>query len=158
LPNAKSLEKLHLYVGHQSLVGLHDILSLSAGSLKDFDLSVSLYSNPLVIAGLWEELEAMAGYNMLETLSFEVQVDGDETEDGIGSIVQKVEEVLVKPGWSALRQVSFKVEIMPTDSEESAKLFEALQSLPDKYLSHLPKLESVAFSFSAYVSSKYEYE
>jgi len=132
-------------------VGLHGIPSISGGTFKVFDLSVSLYSNPLALAGFWEELEAMTGLNMLEVLSIEIQVDGNATEDFIGLILSQLEEALVKPGWSALRQVSFKVEIMP--SEYSAKLSEALQSLPDKYLSHLPNHESVAFNFSAYCYS-----
>ena len=92
----------------------------------------------------------MARRNMLEAFSFEVQVDDDVIEDFVGSIFRQVEGVLVKPGWSsALREVSFKVEIRP--AECSAKLLEALQSLPDKHLSHLPKHESVAFNFSAYI-------
>ena len=49
----------------------------------------------------------MAGHNVQEALSFEVEVVGQETEDFIGSVFQKVEEILVKLGWSALRQVSF---------------------------------------------------
>ena len=158
LQNATLLEEVHLSVGlAQSLVGLHDYLSLSARTLKVLDLTISLHcgSVPRALAGLCEELEGMAGHTMLEALSFEVQIDGDESEDFIGSLFQKVEVVLVKPGchWSALRQVSFKVTIacclVPT--EDSAMLCEALQSLPDKYLSCLPKLESVAFNFSVYV-------
>ena len=40
----------------------------------------------------------MAGHNILEALSFEVEVGGDAKEDFVGSLIQKVEEVLVKPG------------------------------------------------------------
>ena len=89
----------------------------------------------------------MAGHNILEALSFQigVAVVYDATEDFVGSTIQKVENVLVKPGWSGLRQVSFKLQI----NWNSRRLCEALQSLPDKYLSHLPKLESVAFNYSA---------
>ena len=157
LLNAKLLEKLHLSVGFdRSLAGLHDILSPSARTLKVLDLAVYLYDDsvPLRLAGLCEELEAMAGHYMLESLFFEIQVDGHETVDFIGSTIQKVEKVLVKPGWSLLRQVSFRVSIAccQVSSEESAELCEVLQSLPDKYLCHLPKLESVAFSYSAYVA------
>ena len=149
LQNTKLLEKLHLSVGRdRSLVGLHDTLFPIARNLKVLDLTLFL---PLT--GLCEELEAMAGHNMLEALSFEVDVDGHETEDFIGSIIQNVEKVLVKPGWPALRHVSFKVAIACclVSKEESAKLSKALQSLPDKYLSHILTLESVAFEYSAYV-------
>ena len=160
LQNAKLLEKLHLSVGRgRSLMGLHEILSPSARTLKVLDLTVYLYDDsiPLRLAGLCEELEAMAGHYMLEALSVEVEVDGDESVDFIGPIIQTLEKILAKPGWFALRQVSFKVSIAccQVSNEESAELCEALQSLPDKYLCHLPKLESVTFSYSAYVAECY---
>ena len=95
----------------------------------------------------------MAGHNTLEALSFEVRVeDHIEREYIIGLIIQKVEKVLVKPGWSALRQVSLKVSILCCPV--SAEVSEVLQSLPDIYLSHLSKLESVAFNYSAYGKCK----
>ena len=151
LQKAKLLEKLHLTVGaDQILVGLHDILS---STLKVLVLTV-LYDDynyaPLPLTRLYEELEAMAGRNMLETLSFKLQVDGDETEDTVGSILQGVEEVLFKPGWSALKRVSFKVTIIcyRISREDGVKLFNVLQYLPDKYLSRLPKVESLDFNFS----------
>jgi hypothetical protein len=151
LQNAALLENLHLLVRRDwSLAGLHDILSPSARTLKVLHLKVWLYgySDHLPLAGLCEELEAMAGRNTLEALSFEVHVGGLETEDFIGSMIQKVEYVLVKPGWSALRQVSIKLSIgCPWNR---AMLYGALESLPDKYLSHLSRLESVAFNYSAY--------
>ena len=57
-----------------------------------------------------------------------------------------VEEVLVKPGWSALRQVSFEVchGCLTSVEREKSKV---LRSLPNKYLSCLSKLESVAFNY-----------
>jgi hypothetical protein len=154
LQNAELLEKLHLSVDRgRSLVGL---LSSSTRTLKVLDLTVSLYDNsffpvPLTLAGLCEELEAMTGHNMLEALFLEVRVGGYRTEVFVGSIIQNVEKVLVKPGWSALRQVSFKIRCMDTTREQGVELYEALQSLPDKYLTHLSNLESVAFNFSAYM-------
>ena len=156
LQNAKLLEKFDLTVGHNwILVGLRDILSPSARNLKVLDFTVSLYvrSVSLPLAGLCRELEAIAGHNMLEALSFKINADGHESEDFVGTIIQDVEKVLVKPGWSALKRVSFKVSIACclVSREDSAALSEALQSLPDKYLSHLPKLESLAFNYSAYV-------
>ena len=149
LQNAKLLEELHLTNKRgRILVGLHDILSLSASTLKVFDLKISLCD--ISCAGLCEGLETMAGHNMLEVLSIEVQVDGDETEDSVTSIIQNVEKVLVKPGWSALKQVSFIVSIgfRRVSMENSARLSKALQSLPDKYPGPLSKLKSVTFNFS----------
>jgi hypothetical protein len=107
LQNAKLLEKLYLCVIYYdwSFVGLHDILSPNARTLKVLDLTISLIIRPISLlpGGLCEELEAMAGHNMLEALSFEVHVDvRHSTSDFIGSITQKVENVLVKPGWFAL--------------------------------------------------------
>jgi hypothetical protein len=147
LQNAKLLETLRLSVGrHQSLVGL---LSTSARTLRFLDLTVFIHDNsvpvPLPLAGLCEELEAMAGHNMLESLSLKVVVDDHESEESIGPIIQDVEKELVKPGWSALRQVSF--EFIIESWRNRAELSEALQSLPDKYLSLLSNLESVAFNY-----------
>jgi hypothetical protein len=159
LQNAKLLERLRLYGVERgwSLVGLHDALSPSARTLRLLDLTLSIcgYLVPLSLGGLCEELEAMAGHNVLEALSFELHVDVRNSVDFIGSIIQEVETVLIKPGWSAIRQVSFKVSISCWGNCEW--LSEALQSLPDKYLSHLPKLESVAFNYSAFVDySEYD--
>jgi hypothetical protein len=143
LENAKLLEELQLsVVSYWSLVGLHDILS----TLKVLDLTVFSVSS----VSLWfrEELEAMAGCNMLEALSLKICVNDRHTEDVIGSIIQEVGKVLVKPGWSTLRQVHFKVSVSGY-TENGRKLFKALHSLPDKYLSHLPKLD-IAFHYSVY--------
>jgi hypothetical protein len=131
LQNAKLLEELNLSVDLTELI--HDV------------------SVHLPLAWLCKELEAMAGHNMLESLSLVVTVDVHESEDFIGPIIQGVEKELVKPGWSALRQVSFIVLI--TDENGSGnvpELCEALQSLPDKYLGRLSNLESVAFNYSVY--------
>jgi hypothetical protein len=152
LQNAKVLGKLHLSVVHGSLVGL---LS-SARTLKVLDLSVPFWDrrSSIFLGGACEALEALAGHNMLEALSFEVRVGAiiGGTEGFVGSIIQRVEEVLVKSGWSALRQVSIKVKVAPFKNGE--KLLEALQSLPNRYLRHLSKLDSVAFNYSAIL---YEY-
>ena len=149
LQNAKSLENLHLTVDDgRSIEG---ILSLRASTLKVLDLSVSLYHHRVrSLAGLCGELEAMAGHNMLEALSLQVSLGVHHTVDFIGSRIQKVENVLAKPGWSALRRVSLKLTIIPWG--DTTELTKALQTLPDKYLSHLPKFESVAFNYSAYLA------
>ena len=148
LQNAKLLENLHILVGpDRSLVGwLHNILSPSARTLKVLDLTIPLHGYiRLPLSGLCEELEAMAGHYMLEALSIDVHILNHEPADLIGSKLQELEKVLVKPGWSALRRVSFDVTITCCFSTGSS---EVLRSLPDKYLSHLPKLKSIAFSYS----------
>ena len=161
LQNAMLLERLQLssveYDQSHGFEGLHDILSASAATIKVLDLTLSLYEDyddgsiNLPFERLCEELEAMAGHNMLEALTLEVEIRRDETPDNIGFMIQNVEKVLVKPGWSALRQVSFKVPVaccLVRDENLSEKL---LSLLPDKYLNHISKLQSVAFSFSSYV-------
>ena len=134
----------------QSLVG---ILSLSPRNLKVLDLTVALHYGEGALEGFCEELEALAGHNTLKALFLTLHLcdNVDEIEYHIGPIMQDVENVLVKPGWSALKQVSFKVT-MASWENRAAELYEALQSLPDEYLSHLSKLESVAFNFSTSVS------
>ena len=154
LQNAKLLEKLHLSVGSgQSALRLYDILSSSTGTFKTLDFSVSIYNSSLPLGRLCEGLDGMAEHNMLEALSFDILVDEGETEDFVGSQVQRVEEVLIKPGWSALRQVSFKITIACCGGNDS-ELYKALllQSFPDKYLSHLSRIESGAFNLSASLS------
>ena len=151
LQKAKFIEKLHISVERgRRLVGLRDVLSLRARTLKVLDLTVSLhvYRESIFLGGICEVLEALAGRNVLEVLSLKVRLSGYERETLIGSIIQKVEKVLVKPGWSALRIVSFKLE---SPCHKRVKFSESLQSLPDKYLSHLSKLDSVAFNYSAEV-------
>ena len=153
LQNAKLLEELCLRNGlGQSIVGLYDILFPSARTLKVLDLTLPLHSVPPP-AGLCEELEALAGHNVLEALIIAFEVDGFETEDYIGSIIQKVAEVLIEPGWSALKHVSFKVEIACclVSREDSAKLSEVLQTLPDKYLTGSLLSKQLEFNYSAYV-------
>ena len=150
LQNAKLLEKLHLSVRCDwSLERLHDVISTSIRTLKILGLTVPLYSFlgsvRLPLGGLCEAVEAMAERNILETLFFEVAILGFETIDYIGPTIQKVEDVLVGPGWSALKQISFKVSC---EQLTTSDLCEELQSLPDKYLSHLSKRESVAFNYS----------
>ena len=145
LQNAKLLENFDLSVScAQSLVG---ILSLSPRTLKVLDLEVAVYDREL--GGLCEELEALAGHNTLKALFLTLHLcdNVDKIEYHIGPIMQDVENVLVKPGWSALKQVSFKVT-MASWENRAAELYEALQSLPDEYLSHLSKLESIAFNYS----------
>ena len=146
LQNAKLLEELHLEVAYgRSLVGF---LFPNARTLKVLDLTVPLNNetNSVFLGGFCEELEALVGHNMLETLSFTVRVFALEEEDFVGSKIQKVEKVLVKPGWSKLKQVSFRVSTGRFGGART--LSKALRSLPDKYLSQLSKLESVAFDYS----------
>ena len=152
LQKANLLEQLELSVARgQNLVGL---LCPNARTLKVLDLSVSLWDGSVILGGTCEELEMLAGHNMLEAFKVCIRIDSDDsisTESFIGSMIQELENILVKPGWSALRRVSFKVPISGWNHCNAEKLCEALQSLPDKYLNHLSKLESVTFNYQAYL-------
>ena len=161
LQNAKLLENLHLSLAGLSirpsriLVGFQDIISLCARTLKVLELTVAYDMWCYVfIEALCKEMEAMAEYNMLETLSLEVHVRGFEIEDFIGSIIRKVDMVLVKAGWSALRQVSFKFLFdcwsREVSRENIAKVSERLQYVPDKYL-NLSKFEIVVINSTTFV-------
>ena len=82
-------ENFHLSVkldGVYLVVGLHDILSPIARTLKVLSLS-----GRLRLAGLCEELEAMVGHYVLEALSIRFFVEDNDTEDSIGSTIRKVE-------------------------------------------------------------------
>ena len=155
LQNAKLLENLHLSFGHCRISArLPDIFSLCARTLKVLDLTVSMFDHvTLQLAGVCEGLEAMAGRNILEALSLEVIVDDRESMDSIGLDIERVDKLLFEPGWSALKQVSFKFEISRWGN--GSKLYDALQSLPDKYLTRLSNLESVALNFSTYFVKYY---
>ena len=150
LQNAKTLEKIHFSVqSGRSLMGLHDILSPIAPTLKTLSLSARTARPSLT--GLCKELEAMAGHYTLEALSIIIYLENDDTEDSIGSNIQNVERVLVRPGWSTLRHVSFHVSCWWLPYEAKLSMSEALQCLPDKYLIHLSKLDSVSFNYSVSV-------
>jgi len=79
LQNARSLEELHVSTQY------HDILPPSARTLKVLDLTLPIYSvsasGSLTLAVLCEELEAIAGHNVLEVLSFNFCVYFYEEED-----------------------------------------------------------------------------
>ena len=84
---------------------------------------------------------------MVEALSIEFVIELDsDTVRSVGCDFQKVEKVLVKPGWSALRQVSFIVSSL--SGRMSGKSTTAFQSISDIYLSLLSNLESVSFNYS----------
>ena len=158
LQNVKLLEKLHFSFGHGGrLVGLHDLLSPSAPTLKVLDLTVFLFDE--VLSELCVELVAMAGHNMLEALSFEVRIHVDDIENCIRSIIEEVEKVLVEPGWSALRHVSFEFSFgyWGKSREKVTKLSEALlHYLPDKY-PNFSKLEFVAINSSYVIKCELEF-
>ena len=91
-------------------------------------------------------MEAMEGHNVLEVL-----VVGDGT-GSIGSKIEKIEKVLVKPGWSAFRQDSLKFSVACCQAlrEVSAKLSWTSTLISINILATF-QFESFSFSFSVYV-------
>ena len=168
LQNAKLLEDLRLPNGlGQSIVGLHDILSPTACTLKvlyftsSFLFQHSIFDVSTPARQLCEELEAMARHNVLETLSYTITMSSsenteDDADDFIGTIIQKVVGVLIKPGWSALRLVFFTV-FHHAWRDSDRKNLEALQSLTDKCLSHILKLESESVRVTFHCVRKSDY-
>ena len=160
---ANSLEELHISYGpEQSIVMIGDTFHNSPSALKvlGFTVTSGIYGIYLHqrLVGLCEVLEDMitAGRsNVLESLSFDLHVDEQEVEDTIGFQVQRIENVLVKPAWFALRQVSFKITFIQYETGPSMRLNQALETLPEKYLDRLSKLESVDFNYS-FILSEYD--
>ena len=92
----------------------------------------------------------MAGHNVLEALTYTITIGSsenkeDDADDFVGTIIQKVGEVVVKTGWPDLRHVSFKVS---RQARRDRAKSETLQSLTNKCLSRILKLESVQVTFS----------
>ena len=144
LQNAKLLEKLDLSnYGGRSLGGL---LTLSAHTLKILDLYVPLCRDSVFLGGICEELEAWAGHDMLEALSIEASVTRHDTEDFIASIFQKVVSVLVKPGWSSLRQVPLYTQ----SSALTAQSYSWRNNLYSINISVAFRNSSLAFNYSTY--------
>ena len=80
----------------------------------------------------------MTGENILEALSFDIFIQEGDDQEMIGPIIQDIEKALVKPGWSALRQVSISVKAQGIGNlEVRAEMEEDLQSLAENYLSQL---------------------
>ena len=93
-------------------------------------------------------------------LSLEVIVDSSGTDDDFigmtGFTFQKVEEELVRAGWSALRQVSFKVLI----ERWKADLSEALKSLLDNisaiFRNSSPLISTTSGIFTAMIQTTFK--
>ena len=102
LQRAKLLEEVRLpdELG-QGIVELHDNLSPTACTLKVLHLTIPFppyYGRVSPPTRLREELEAMAGHNVLEALNFEIEMGDSNLEDCIKAIIPKLGEVLVKGG------------------------------------------------------------
>lgn len=119
----------------QNLSGLAEMVSLSARKLKTLQFQGPLNSSGgLTLTGLCEELEALAGYNDLQHLNFIITVDGCESRDLVKTGFGRLQEVLLKTGWSTLKGVSLEV-VTRCCYRQSKKL--DLESLAERYLTRL---------------------
>ncbi|KAF8968170.1 hypothetical protein BDZ97DRAFT_459281 [Flammula alnicola] len=94
-----------------SFLGFAGAIALSMSTLKKVILEI-LVNNEHVdpLPGLCNELEEIAGKNVLEDLEICVSVQANaysKTAEGLG----RLDEVLGKSGWSALKKVSLDIYI-----------------------------------------------
>jgi hypothetical protein len=87
-----------------------------------------------MLVGLCEELEALAGCNVLRVLNFKFTVDGCESKTWLKDAFERLEEVLMSTGWSALKRVFVEIRL-GCCSRQGERLH--LESLPELYLSRL---------------------
>lgn len=114
------------------------MISVNARNLKTLQVVTVLngrQSHPLsLMAGLCNELEALAGNKVLQTLKFTFNMGGCESKAVVETAFSRLEEVLMDRGWSALMHVSIEIKVM-------CCLWVAgrveLKSIPDMYLGRL---------------------
>jgi len=95
--------------------------------------------------GLCEELEALAGSKGLQVLNFAFTMEGCESKSMVETSFGKLEEVLMNPGWSALKCVS--IEVYVGCCLRDARRLE-LNSVPEMYLSRLSSREILDYKLS----------
>ncbi|KAF8808939.1 hypothetical protein BYT27DRAFT_7188471 [Phlegmacium glaucopus] len=152
--NVKHLEELliNVQVNTQSLAGLSEMISSNARNLRSLEvMSVfkSRRSHALMI-GLCEELEALTGNNVLQFLKITFVMDGCESRTLVETAFGRLEEVLMDPGWSALKCVS--IEIHVRCCYRDARRLE-LNSVPEVYLSRLSGRKILDYKGPDYIGS-----
>jgi hypothetical protein len=128
------LKSVRLATYAQNLSGLAEMVSLSARKLKTLQFMGLNPSGGSMLAGLCEELEALAGYNNLQHLNLIITVDGCESRDLVNTGFGRLQEILLKTGWSTLKGVS--LEVVTRCCYRQAKKLN-LESLAERYLSRL---------------------
>ena len=97
------------------------------------------------LAGIPSELEDMRNKNIIENIIITVIVQTDE-DCRRGDDWGRLDEVLTRLGWFALRQVSLTIEIA-SFSRRDDELEAALRKLPETQFARLSTSKSVSFKF-----------
>ncbi|KAF8968071.1 hypothetical protein BDZ97DRAFT_2073145 [Flammula alnicola] len=99
------------------------------------------------LAGICEELENMAGRksNVLEDLEIQVKV-GTDSNCKTGDEWGRLDQVLTKPGWPALQDVSLQITIY-SYSRNDDTLLRTLKNLPQMQLTGLSSSTTTSFHF-----------
>ncbi|KAF8968099.1 hypothetical protein BDZ97DRAFT_1800859 [Flammula alnicola] len=99
-----------------------------------------------VLSGLCDELEEMVGKNVLEDLEIFVFIL-PETDYETGDEWGRLDEILGKSGWSALKRVSLEITIWTYGRPEDDDLERDLRALPQRQFPNLSSGKTVDFHF-----------
>ncbi|KAF8966544.1 hypothetical protein BDZ97DRAFT_2073981 [Flammula alnicola] len=128
--------------------GLADMLRPSMQTLKHVDMAIHVNDaddDPL--ASLPSELEDMCNNkNIIENISILVNVATDPSDCKRGDEWGRLDTVLTRSGWPALKQISLAIEIGSYYSDD-VELEVALQKLPETQFPRLSSSKSVSFEF-----------
>ncbi|KAF8968043.1 hypothetical protein BDZ97DRAFT_1800617 [Flammula alnicola] len=148
LRRTRQLTMIRLSIGKQlSFFGLARTIAPSINTLKKLILDIDIdseHTDPL--SGLCAELEEMAGKNVLEYLEICVDVALDQyckTGDEWG----RLDKVLSKSGWSALKRVSLDIMIGSLGRPEDDDLVWVLGTLPQRQFPILSSSKTIDFIF-----------
>ena len=122
------------------------MLRPSMETLRHLDMAIhvdGLDTDPL--AGIPSELEDMRNKNIIEIITIRVRVlaIGNFQRDGDWG---RLDEVLARSGWFALKQVSLSIEL--DISRRDVKLEVAFRKLPEIQFPRLSASKSVSFKFN----------
>lgn len=120
-----------------------------SGAFIDMISPLYAFKNPQIKTSFIRWGASVAGHNILESLNFPVYITGvsDETVD--------IYSKKWRNNWwnlNGLLENRFPLTSESTQWRPSRRRWARHQFLSEKYLSHLSKLESVAFTYSAYVA------
>jgi len=115
--------------------------------MKKLTLTSSIYGHTTdIFSGLCSELFRIARQNSLENLAFRLQIETD-LDCNIGDEWGRLDEALLRSGWSALKEVSFEV-VMFTYGKPNMKMKERLMELPYTRFPTVSSSQAIRFVFS----------
>ena len=118
-------------------------------TLKNITVNIHVndnYEDPLF--GIPAEFEDMHDANIIENITINILVQTDAS-CSVGDAWGKLDGVLTKVGWSALKRVSLAIDVACYSRVPGASELEAaLRKLPETQFPRLSASESVRFDFS----------